>query len=187
MAEHTPAPIASRGIYGFVLYLLFSTLFILYVLWALIPDSIYKSIGITELPNKYFALFIPILILTATTLFAFFIYPSMSFIMTPNIDSIHTITDSHAIRRCQFKSNGLQCDNKVPLSKTSWKSNSICDKHQERNLKISNFCDCVEKDKCLLNINPNHIEMLNMKESLIKNSGDLDVVEVSEMLYGRNY
>lgn len=185
MAEHTPAPTASRSIYGFVLYLLFSTLFILYVLWALIPDSIFKSIGITELPNKYFALFIPILILTATTLFAFFIYPSMSFIMTPNIDSIHTITDSHSIRRCQFKTNGLQCDNKILLSKTSWNSNSTCDNHQERNLKIANFCDCKQKSKCLVHINPNHIASLNMKESLIKNSGDMDIGEVSEILYGK--
>lgn len=183
MAEHTPAPTASRGIYGFVLYLLFSTLFILYVLWAFVPDSIYKSVGI-ELPNKYFALFIPILILTATTLFAFLVYPSMSFIMTPNIDSIHTITDPSAIRRCEQKNaDGLQCDKKITFVANSWRCNAICDDHQENKARITNFCDCTEKEKCLLKIDPLHIEKLNKRENLIKNSGDLDIVEVSEILY----
>ncbi len=184
MAEHTPAPTASRGIYGFVLYLLFSTLFVLYVLWAFIPDEVFKSVGITELPSKYFALFIPILALTATTFFAFFIYPSMSLIMTPNIDSIHTITDSSSIRRCRYKtSNGLQCDKKINLSTKTWRSKSICDEHHEIGSRITDFCDCVEKKRCLLKINPDHVEMLNRRENLIKNSGDLDIVEVSEILY----
>lgn len=184
MAEHTPAPTASRGLYGFVLYLLFSTLFIFYVLWAFVPDSYYKSIGITEIPNKYFALFIPTLILTATTFFAFFIYPSMSFIMTPNIDSPKTITDSSSIRRCQHKtSDGLQCDKKIPLEPNSWRCKTICNDHQEKKANITNYCDCIEKEKCLLRIDPNHIEKLNKRENLIKNSGDLDLVEVSDILY----
>lgn len=184
MPEHSPAPTPSRGIYGFVLYLLFSTLFILYILWAFMPDSFFKSIGITELPNKYFALFIPILILTATTFFGFLIYPSMSFIMTPNIDSIHTITDSSAIRRCQIKtSDGIQCDEKIQLNSGTWRSENICNDHQEKKPRIENFCDCVEKEKCLLQIDPQHTEKLNKRENLIKNSGDLDIVEVSRILY----
>lgn len=186
MAEHTPAPTESRGIYGFVLYLLFSTLFILYVLWAFIPDSIFKSISITELPNKYFALFIPVLILCATTLFAFFIYPSLSLIMTPNIDSIHTITDSSSIRRCQFFKNGLQCDKKLQLSTTSWHTKNICDDYEASEVKNCNFCDCVEKQKCLLLLDPSHIDKLNKQENLIKNSGDLDIVDVSEILFGQS-
>lgn len=186
MAEHTPAPTSSRGIYGFVLYLLLSTLFSLYVLWAFIPDSIYEKFNITELPSKYFVLFIPILILTATTLFAFFIYPSMSFIMTPNINSIKTVVDSHSVRRCQHKLlNGVQCDNKISFQTSSlWHYNNICDNHQDREVKNVNFCDCIEKNKCLLSINSNYIEELNMRNSLIKNSGDLDIIEVAEILYG---
>lgn len=91
MAEQSPAPSTERSIYGFVVYLLFSTLFVLYVLWAFIPLEFYENtLGITELPNKYFALFIPILVLTATTIFAFCVYPSFSLIMTPDIDSINS-------------------------------------------------------------------------------------------------
>lgn len=108
----------------------------------------------------------------------------MSFIMTPNIDSIHTITDPCAIRRCQHKtSDGLQCDKKITLDPDSWRYKNICDDHGERKARITNFCDCVEKEKCLLDIDHQHIKKLNGRENLIKNSGDLDVVEVSDILY----
>jgi phosphatidylinositol N-acetylglucosaminyltransferase subunit P len=184
MPEHSPAPTFSRGVYGFVVYLLFSTLFVLYVLWAFIPDEIFEKIGITELPNKYFALFIPILILNATTLFAFLIYPSISFIMTPNIDSTSTITDSNALRRCHRRdSDNLMCDNKILSDSNSWKVPEMCENHQNQKAKIANFCDCTEKNKCLLQINKNHVEMLRKKENFIKNSCDLDIHTVSKILY----
>jgi len=185
MPEHTPAPTPSRGIYGFVIYLIFATLFILYFLWAFIPLSFYEDIlGITELPNKYFALFIPLLVLTATTLFAFCIYPSIGFLMTPNIDSINTITDSSSIRRCQFRdSNGILCDNKIQQLQT-WDVPRVCESHQNRESKIVNFCDCTDKTKCLLATDRSHIEQLRKQEKFIQNSADMEIYEVTQMLYG---
>lgn len=187
MAEQSPAPTSSRSIYGFVVFLLFSTLFILYVLWAFIPLDVFKDyLGISELPNKYFALFIPILILTATTLFAFFIYPSMSFIMTTNLDSVFTITDESSIRRCRYRDvNGVLCDNKIrKQSNDDWFMPTECENHQNRESKISNYCDCKDKTKCILATDEDYIEKLRKRENHMQNSSDLDIYEVSHVLYG---
>lgn len=189
MPEHTPAPTSSRGIYGFTVYLLFSTLFVLYVLWAFIPTEVFEAIGLTELPNKYFALFIPFLILTATFLFGFFIYPSISFAMTPDVDSIYTITDNFAVKRCQFRDeNGILCDNKIPndFESSPWNFKTTCDNHQNRVSKIENFCDCAEKEKCLLYKDKDFVEKLSRKKNIIQNSSDLNIDYVSDILYGEN-
>lgn len=184
MAEQSPAPTPSRGIYGFVIFLLFTTFFVLYVLWAFIPFS-----NEYELPSKYFALFLPILVLTATTVFAFFIYPSFSFIMTPDIDSINTITDSFAIRRCQYRdSKGVLCDNKITkeLLLDAWPNKTECDNHQNRESKVSNYCDCQDKTKCWLATNPEYIEKIRGSgETQLQNSADLDLEQVSRVLYGK--
>lgn len=187
MPEHTPAPSTSRGIYGFVIYLLFSTLFIFYVLWTFIPLDVFEKFGITELPNKYFALFIPILVLTATTIFAFLVYPGISYSMTPNVDSIYTITDNYAVKRCQYKSkDNVLCDNKIdhdPFS--SWDSQIFCKNHyQNESSRIANYCDCTEKEKCLLYNEQDYVDKLGRRESFIQNSADLNIEEVSEVLYG---
>lgn len=184
MAEQSPAPTASRSIYGFVIYLLFTTLFVLYVLWAFIPLDFYETyLEIHELPNKYFALFIPILVLTATTLFAFCIYPSFSLIMTPDIDSINTITDSSSIKRCQYRdAKGVLCDNKIQ-SNTFYQTPTECTNHQNRESRISNYCDCVDKAKCMLATDPHFIENLRKQENLVQNSADLDIVFYNQIVY----
>lgn len=178
MAEQSPAPTPSRSIYGFVIYLLFQTLFVLYVLWAFIPLDFFENVlGITDLPNKYFALFIPILVLTATTLFAFLIYPSLSFIMTSNIDSINTITDSSSIKRCQHRdSKGVLCDNKINFKfSESWDVEQECQNHHNRESRISDHCDCVDKLKCMLSLDRGFIEKIRKQEDRIQNSADMDI------------
>lgn len=183
MPEHTPAPTPSRAIYGFVIFLLFQTLFVLYVLWAFIPTAVHEYFGITELPNKYFALYIPIFLLTAVTLFAFCIYPSFSLIMTPNINDINTITDKNAIKRCCFRDdNNILCDNKI-TSRTQWFQPKYCDNHQKRQNYIQDYCDCTNKAKCLLEYDKTYLDELRKLEH-IPNAADLDIADVSEMLYG---
>jgi phosphatidylinositol glycan class P protein len=135
MAEHTPAPTPSRGIYGFVVFLLFKTLFILYALWAFIPTEIFENyLGITYLPDKYFALFVPILVLCATNLFGFLIYPSLTLIATPNINEKITIQDEHSVRRCKHRDSvGVLCDKKVLLQNLNeWDFSEFCDFHINR-------------------------------------------------------
>lgn len=187
MAEQSPAPTSSRSIYGFVVFLLFSTLFVLYVLWAFIPLDFFEDyLGITELPNKYFAMFLPILVLTATTFFAFFIYPSFSFIMTSDLDSINTITDSHSIRRCQHRdSMGVLCDQKIQINaNNTWKIPKKCDNHFNRECRISDYCDCSDKSKCMLS-NQGFIEEVRKQENIVQNSADLDIYYYNQVVYGR--
>lgn len=130
MSEHTPAPTPSRAIYGFVFFLLFKSLFIIYVFWAYIPTKYLEYLGLTYFPDKYFALYVPILVLVGTTLFAFFIYPSLGMAMTPDIDSICTIRDSKTIRRCEFISEkDRKCDNKIEEDFVDWALPKYCSYH----------------------------------------------------------
>lgn len=97
MPEHMPAPTFSRAVYGFVLYLALKTLFVLYLLWAFVPDWIFeKYLNISYIPQKHWAIAVPILCLNLITIFAFLIYPALNLCMTPNMDDLRTITDSCA-------------------------------------------------------------------------------------------
>ncbi|XP_039970914.1 phosphatidylinositol N-acetylglucosaminyltransferase subunit P [Bactrocera neohumeralis] len=96
MPEHTPAPTPHRAVYGFGFYLLFLTLFILYVMWALLPT---ESWGLHYLPDKYFAAYLPILILMGMFFFEFFIYPGIGLAMTPNVDQLESVMDTALLLR----------------------------------------------------------------------------------------
>ncbi|XP_058830406.1 uncharacterized protein LOC131689374 [Topomyia yanbarensis] len=193
MPEHTPAPTPSRAIYGFGLFLLFKTLFILYVLWAFVPTHVLDGLGLTYLPDKYFALFLPILVLVAVTLFAFLVYPSLSLAMMPDVDDVATITDSYAIVRCQYQFPDRQrCGQKIdrPYG-DSWAVKPFCSQHSIRvttandlrsNVRISNYCDCLEEEQCLLRKEPGHLAKLRAK-AMVPAVTDLNLAEVSRVLY----
>lgn len=193
MPEHTPAPTPSRAIYGFCLFLLFKTLFILYVLWAFIPTQFLDGLGLTYLPDKYFALFIPILVLVGLTFFAFLIYPSLALSMMPDVDSVNTITDQYAIVRCQYEFPDRQrCLQKIdrPYG-DGWAAKPFCSKHSIRvttasdlrsSVRISNHCDCPDEDRCLLRKDPTHLARLRDR-AMVPAVSDLNLGEVSRVLY----
>ncbi|XP_030376435.1 phosphatidylinositol N-acetylglucosaminyltransferase subunit P [Scaptodrosophila lebanonensis] len=90
MPEHSPAPTPHRAIYGFAFYMLFTILFIVYVAWAYLP----VELGLhSYLPDKYFAVFIPVLALVGAWFFIVFIYPAINLSLTPNIDAISSVVD----------------------------------------------------------------------------------------------
>lgn len=64
MVEHTPAPSPSRAVYGFAMFLCFNVFFLLYLVWAIVPEKYFEMIGIDFLPQRYWAVSIPIYILT---------------------------------------------------------------------------------------------------------------------------
>lgn len=130
MPEHTPAPIPSRAVYGFILNLTSKILFKVYLIWALVPESWFRSVGITCLPHRYWAVVIPIFLLTVLGLFAFVIYPSLGLIMTPSFDNIRTIKDKHSesrnfkyncdFKNCQIHMTGCYCNSKQNCRKSNF-------------------------------------------------------------------
>lgn len=100
MPEHTPAPTPHRAIYGYAFYLLVITLFVFYLLWALLPT---KEWGLTYLPDKYFAVLLPMLVLVGLSFFAFFIYPAINMSLTADIDDMASVADVPLILKGKTK------------------------------------------------------------------------------------
>jgi len=71
MAIPKPSPTPQRALYGFVLYLFSFVFFGSYCVWAFVPDSILHRIGLTDLPQKYWALTLPALLVGAAVAFLF--------------------------------------------------------------------------------------------------------------------
>lgn len=130
MPEHSPAPEPSRGVYGFALFLFFKIFFILYIMYAVIPEAWFRSIGITYLPKRYWAITFPIFLLTVLAVFAFIIYPSLGLVMTPNVNEYATIKDKCFLSKRKFElketvnNKGNCCKNLKNCKKEYF--NSIC-------------------------------------------------------------
>lgn len=155
MPEHTPAPTADRAVYGFVLFLLLKTLFILYLIWAIIPESWFDIIHITYLPKQYWAVTVPIFFLTILATFGLVIYPSLSLIMTPSIDDVKTIMD---------------VDSKIYHEKIVYTEEDLDEE-----------CICEPKDKCS---KKEYLKIHQQSNKLtIPILEDLDIADVSRSLY----
>lgn len=197
MPEHTPAPTPHRAIYGFAMFVFCLALFICYIIWAFVPDETLVQLGLTAPPDKYFVLFIPILVMFALTMFAWIIYPAMNLAITFDPDDPRTIIDSCSIRRCNFINirNGRVCDKRIePLSNSGWSIGSLCPIHDgnmnswdsandENDVQIEDFCDCIDKTQCWLHRNPGHVRKL-MDRQMVASVGDLDVSDVCATLFG---
>ena len=62
LPEHSPSPMPERAVYGFVLYLLSTAAFLIYLLWLIVPDDILRAtLGLTFMPDKYWAVAVPML------------------------------------------------------------------------------------------------------------------------------
>lgn len=206
MSEPTPAPTPNRAVYGFAWFVFSKTLFVLFIFWALVPDYIQRDVlGLTYLPDKYFAMLLPVWVLTALTFFAFLIYPSWNMAMQDDINDIHTIRDSRTTRRCQyvFIGPGIRCENKVkPIAANEsnnfnmWKFERFCLEHSESGQeqenknqddtidpkRYANYCDCVDKINCLLQKRPNHVKLLRNRAT-VPSISDLDIADVSKQLF----
>ncbi len=96
--EHSPSPTPARAVSGFVAYLLSRAAFLLYLAWALLPDDALRSLGLADfLPQRYWAVAVPIY---AATVFAALVlvgYPSLGLCLTPTLDDVRNVTDERAI------------------------------------------------------------------------------------------
>ena len=61
LTDHTPCPTRKRAVQGFVVYVLSTGAFVLYLAWLLVPEQVLEdSLGITFLPQRYWAVALPI-------------------------------------------------------------------------------------------------------------------------------
>ncbi|POG65873.1 uncharacterized protein OCT59_011827 [Rhizophagus irregularis] len=81
--------------YGFALYLLSFIAFVIYLLWAYLPDEVLISLGITYYPDRYWALALPVWTFVLV-LFIYAAFISINFLNTSPFDSYNTITDDYA-------------------------------------------------------------------------------------------
>ncbi|CAE6420113.1 unnamed protein product [Rhizoctonia solani] len=93
--DNENAPGAAAEFYGFVAWATTAILWFIYIIWALLPDSVIRGIGITWYPNREWALLIPsyavfLVLLTYFTYFALGIYA------TPSYSDVKSVTDEHA-------------------------------------------------------------------------------------------
>ncbi|XP_044752799.1 phosphatidylinositol N-acetylglucosaminyltransferase subunit P [Coccinella septempunctata] len=159
MPEHTPAPTPSRAVYGFAMYFSFRLFFCLYLVWAVVPEHYFRSLGITCLPHRYWAVSPPIFLLTVFAVFIMVIYPSLGLCMTPDVDDLRTIKDKVGSKK-NIKAS------KILSPKIYGKKSSECCLNLETCYKKT-----YENEEC--DLNPSSIPVLK----------DLKIWEVSKKLY----
>lgn len=94
--EEKKTHISSIELYGFFSWNLSAVVFILYMIWAFVPDSVLNGFGIYYIPDKYYSIAIPLWF--AVTLFTVFqLYVAVCMYSTPNIESYETLQDRHTI------------------------------------------------------------------------------------------
>ncbi len=95
--EHSPAPTPVRAVQGFVACLLVRAALALYAVWALTPEEVlHDTLGLTFLPQKYWAVALPIYLGTVFVALVFVGYPSLGLCITPTLDDVRNVTDEHA-------------------------------------------------------------------------------------------
>ena len=98
--DHSPCPTPKRAVQGFVVYLLTTAAFALYLVWLVVPEEVLRdSLGVTFFPQRYWAVAIPIYLSVAFMTFVFVVYPSLGLIRTPPLKGgdLRYIIDSHSV------------------------------------------------------------------------------------------
>ncbi|CAF3140669.1 unnamed protein product [Rotaria socialis] len=94
----SPSPRPERAIIGFFLYVTSIFAFVIYLLWAYLPNNWFENIGITYYPHKYWSIAIAIGVVTflISIVLGNCLVNSLS---VPSLDSMKLIRDRHTRKR----------------------------------------------------------------------------------------
>ncbi|KAJ3891108.1 PIG-P [Lentinula edodes] len=94
--SHPPNEYRSRApeFYGFVAWTSTSFLFVVYVLWALLPDEYIVRAGVEWYPNREWALLLPAWSMVVVLL-TYFTYMALTIYGTPAFDEPSAVTGEH--------------------------------------------------------------------------------------------
>ncbi|KAJ3514319.1 hypothetical protein NMY22_g14775 [Coprinellus aureogranulatus] len=82
--------------YGFVAWTSTYLLFVIYLLWAFLPDAWIVWLGVTWYPNREWAILVPAWSIMAV-LFTYIVYFALALRGTPPLDDLNSITDGHTL------------------------------------------------------------------------------------------
>ena len=83
------AVLTERGVYAFVGWVLSIASYVVFLIWAFVPDAILVSLGITYFPSKYVAVAIPSLMFVVALLGTVF-YIGLNMMRTPDPEDLVT-------------------------------------------------------------------------------------------------
>ncbi|KAF8343087.1 PIG-P [Cantharellus anzutake] len=84
-----------REIYGFVALVSTSILYVVYLIWAFIPDRYLVSAGIKWYPSREWSILVPSYTMVVVLL-AYWSYFALAWSSTPSFDSLSTIVDEYS-------------------------------------------------------------------------------------------
>lgn len=94
--EEKKTHISVVELYGFFSWNLSAFVFVIYMIWAFVPNKILNEYGIYYIPNKYYAIAFPLWV--AVTLFTVLqLYVAVCMFYTPDIQSYDTLQDKFSI------------------------------------------------------------------------------------------
>mmetsp|Transcript_1403 Transcript_1403/g.1908 ORF Transcript_1403/g.1908 Transcript_1403/m.1908 type:complete len:163 (+) Transcript_1403:149-637(+) len=82
-------------VYGFVALTATLCSYVIYLIWAYVPEPTLHQLGITYYPSKYWAIAAPIYVCVAAFFVGFF-YIAFNLIQTAPLDSFDTVLDKHS-------------------------------------------------------------------------------------------
>ncbi|KAF2078608.1 hypothetical protein CYY_000108 [Polysphondylium violaceum] len=90
--QQTTTKGANTEVYGFVYWIATFLGYIIYLLWAFIPESALAELGVHYYPNKYWAIAIPMYIIVCI-IFGLSVYFCINLIITQPLESFNTFKD----------------------------------------------------------------------------------------------
>ncbi|KAE8896487.1 hypothetical protein PF005_g3381 [Phytophthora fragariae] len=83
-------------LFGFGGWLASALCYVLFLVWAYVPEATLEAYGFTYFPSKHWAVAVPAMIVV-TYLFSLVLYKAVNLLSTPALGSYATILDTHTV------------------------------------------------------------------------------------------